>query len=264
MADIASDRLNFWDRRASLGLAAGTGDVNLKQLEINAILRALGDPATVLDAGCGNAYTLMELATQIPECKFFGFDYSSGMVDAGKQLINQEGLADKIYLCQGDLMEPPVEALQSLGAPAAGFECVYTERSLINLDRYEDQVQVIHALWNLTASGGRLVLCEAFSDGLNEINYFRESVDLPAIRPPWHNRYFTLDEIKTVLDPGLPGPEIVEFSGTYYFVSRVIHARSAFLAGNEPSYAATINLESLDLPALPLCGQSKIVIFRKP
>ena len=264
MNDITSERLGFWDSRSDLGLAAGSGDTNLKSLEIKALTHAIGRPRTVLDAGCGNAYALVSLALQMPSCHFFGFDYSSGMVQSGKQLISENELSSRVGVCQGNLLDLPLNALETLGAPSQGFDSVYTERSIINLDTYEKQAQAVRALWDVTASGGRLVLCEAFSDGLSQINFFRESVGLPEISAPWHNRYLTIDEVKNYLPDLETEPEIIEFSGTYYFVSRVIHARAASFEGREPSYDAPINLQSLDLPSLDVCGQSKVVVFRKP
>lgn len=263
MTDLSPDRLAFWNERSGLGLVAGSGDINLKALEIKAIHAAIGRAETVLDAGCGNAYTLVELSTLHPESKFFGFDYSAGMISAAKELIDERGVSEQIRVCQGNLVNLPLEELSALGVPDKGLDCVYTERSLINLDTLEQQVSSIQALWNLVASGGSLVLCESFLDGLREINEFRQSVDLSAIQPPWHNRYFSVSEVVNVLPDALGGGQITEFSGTYYFVSRVVNARAAFLEGIEPSYDAKINIQSLDISPLPVCGQSKIVVFRK-
>mgnify|MGYP006281901603 CR=1 FL=1 len=211
MTDISLDRQIFWNERSGLGLAAGSGDTNLKALEIKAIHKEIGHANTILDAGCGNAHTLVELSTLHPESKFFGFDYSGGMIGAAKQLTKERGVSEQIRLCQGNLMDLPSEELAALGVPANGLDCVYTERSLINLDTLDQQVSSIQALWNLVASGGSLVLCEAFLDGLHEINYFRQSVNLPAIQPPWHNRYFSVSELIDLLPDALGGGQIREF-----------------------------------------------------
>lgn len=179
-------------------------------------------------------------------------------------MINERGISEQIRVCQGDLLDLPLEELAALDAPSKGFDCVYTERSLINLDTLEQQASSIQALWNLVATGGSLVLCESFLDGLHEINDFRQSVDLPAIQPPWHNRYFSVSELVNILPNAIGNGRIAEFSGTYYFVSRVVNARAAFLEGIEPCYDASINIQSLDISPLPVCGQSKIIVFRKP
>lgn len=259
-----ANRLEFWDSRSTLGIAAGSGDINLKKLEINAIHKSLGRPSTVLDAGCGNGFTMISLAEKMGECCFFGFDYSIGMVKAGLETVREKKIGARVQICHGDLTKPPVDSLLSLGAPRAGFDVVYTERSIINLDSLEHQASSVQSLWELVSPGGKLVLCESFLDGLTEINFFRESIGLPRINPPWHNRYLSLDEIGSLLPSLDVRPDVIEFSGSYYFVSRVVHARDAFLNGKEPSYHSSLNIQSLDLPPLPVCGQSKIIVFSKP
>lgn len=263
MVSFNDERLDFWESRSSLGIAAGSGDINLKRLEIDAITKSIASPSTILDAGCGNGVTLSSLAFTFPDCRLFGFDYSEGMVNAAADLLKEQGLSHRASVCKASLLDSFPDALSKLKTPVPGFDFIYTERSIINLDNLEQQAQAIKSLWSMLRPGGRLILCEAFVDGLNEINSYREAIELPSINPPWHNRYLSLSEIDAILPCQDLAYEIVEFSGTYYFVSRVIHAREALLEGREPSYDAAINQQSLDMPSLPLFGQSKIIIFDK-
>ena len=237
MVDTPDRRLGFWESRSTLGFAAGSGDVNLKRLEIKAIHQSLGEPATVLDAGCGNAFTLVELASRLPSSRLFGFDYSAGMVKAGLELIQKNQLADRVDICKASLLDEFPSSLSALQIPSSGFDAIYTERSIINLDTFDQQCQAVSSLWGMLAHGGRLVLCEAFIDGLLEINSFRESVGLEKINAPWHNRYLSISEIASLLHDTDATYTVNEFSGSYYFVSRVVHAREAFLNGAEPSTA---------------------------
>jgi SAM-dependent methyltransferase len=259
----SSERLNFWDSRSSLGFSAGSGDTNLKHLEIKVLDKSIGECKYVLDAGCGNGITLASLASSHADCHFFGFDYSEGMVDAAKTLLTDEKFLGRVSLCQASLLDTFPLCLNSLRLPVGGFDCVYTERSIINLDTFDQQIKAIHSLWSMVASGGRLILCEAFLDGLSEINLYRNTVGLESIDPPWHNRYLSISELPQLLPHDSGTLEIVEFSGTYYFVSRILHARQAMLQNSLPSYDSAINKLSLDLPALPLFGQSKLIIIQK-
>ena len=266
MTDSYSERLKFWESRSGLGFAAGSGDINLKKLEINAITKVIGTLTSnsVLDAGCGNGFTIASLAETFPDKSFYAFDYSQGMVDSAHLLMRERGISDRISLCRASLLDELPAALQSINPPKNGFDCIYTERSLINLDTFDQQLQAVNSLWSLLAPGGSLVLCEAFHDGLVEINSYREAVGLPHITPPWHNRYLALSELSKLIRGCSQEPNIVEFSGTYYFISRIVHAREASLQGKEPSYEAAINKQAFDLPSLPMFGQSKIVIWKKP
>lgn len=261
--EISSKRLEFWNGRSSLGIAAGSGDTNLKKLEIDALRNCIKGASSILDAGCGNAYTLLQLSAESEALCMYGFDYSDGMIKSGKNLLNKNHMTHKVKICQGNLLSPPEKKLRELGSPATGFDVIYTERSIINLNSLKEQSLAISKLWDLLSPGGRLVLCEAFADGLKEINYFRQSVDLPEIESPWHNRYLSLAEIYELPIARFASPTVIEFSSTYYFVSRVINAHVAALEEKEPSYDALINLQSMKLPPLNVCGQSKIVIFQK-
>ncbi len=259
-----TNRLAFWDGRSTLGIAAGSGDINLKLLEIKAIQGHIQNYTNVLDAGCGNSYTLEALANEHKSVNFFGFDYSPGMVTEAQKYLIEKSLDERVKICRGNLLDPPFKQLQLLGAPKNGFDCVFTERSIINLNTLEDQISAILHLWKLLRPGGQMILCESFLDGLNEINYYRHSVGLSDITPPWHNRYLSLDELSTLLPQGALKLQINEFSGTYYFVSRVIHALYAFRRQTDPSYDDPLNIQSLDVKPLPVCGQSKVITFSKP
>ena len=263
MTDSYSERLQFWESRSGLGLAAGSGDINLKKLEINAIAKAIGTCTSVLDAGCGNGFTIASLAETFPERHFYGFDYSQGMIDSANLLMKERVISDRVKLCQASLLDRLPSALESIDIPKNGFDCIYTERSLINLDTFDQQSKAVHSLWSMLSRGGILILCEAFHDGLTEINSYREAAGLAHISPPWHNRYLTLAELEKLLPEYCQKPNIVEFSGTYYFISRVVHAKEASIQGEEPSYEASINKQAFDLPSLPMFGQSKIIIYKK-
>lgn len=128
---IDTERLEFWNSRAHLGLAAGSGDVNLKEIEMEAISKNLGAAKTVLDAGCGNSYTLLSIAVSFSKIKFFGFDYSSRMVEEGKALIKNQGLSNRIQIWQDNLLSISSASIKNLGFDSGSFDCVYTERSII-------------------------------------------------------------------------------------------------------------------------------------
>jgi len=262
-SNLFDDRLVFWNSRAHLDLAAGSGDTNLKMLEIRAISEHIGSKGKVLDAGCGNSRTLVALSKQFQGIQFFGFDYSPEMIKEGKVYIKGQDLQSKIFVCEASLLENSSELIDRLGVENSLFDCVYTERSIINLDSIDQQVKSIEMLWSLVCPGGKLILCEAFNDGLEEINFFRKSANLHPISSPWHNLYLNINELSDILLDNLKKSEIIEFSGSYYFASRVLNARMAQDMGSEPAYDTSINLCSMHLASLPVCGQSKLAIFYK-
>ena len=262
MNNISQKRLSYWNERSSLGYSAGSGDVNLKRLEVDTIKANIDKAKTILDAGCGNGIALYEIIRDLSNTNAFGFDYSEGMINKALELFKEKRVDNLIKVCVGDLLDPPESDLIKLGAPKSGFDLNYTERSIINLNTLDEQIIAIKNLWKLLKVGGKMILCESFIDGLNEINSFRSSIGIEDIKPPWHNRYLSKSEIN-LINPSDNIPEFKEFSGSYYFISRIVNAFEAKRKDTNPSYDDPMNLMSINLESLDVCGQAKLVIFRK-
>ena len=255
MVDDDLLRLEFWNSRATLGVAAGTNDISLKALEIENISRFLKGCRNVLDAGCGNGTTAISVLKNIPDIFVYGFDYSEVMIQEARRLGQAEGVQDRLCFEVGDLLSPPFQD--------NFFDVVYTERSLINLNGVEDQRKSIAALISKVRSGGRLVLCESFKNGLDEINSFRIPIGLEAIDQPWHNHYLRTEDLKHLIPECADLETISNFSSTYYFLSRVINAWLSKSSGVDPSYDAPINKLAYSLPSLGVCSQARMVVLKK-
>lgn len=219
MEKLATERLKFWDNRAKLGFAAGSNDVNIKALEIDALESQIPQEGKILDAGCGNGHTIKSIAVKRKNIEVMGFDYSPKMVEESRNLIKEAGIESRVSIVEANLMEMDTSKIE-----LNQFDCVYTQRSLINLDSFEDQIKAIRHLWSLVKTGGKLVLCEAFQDGLDEINKHRSLAGLDTISKPWHNTYLRCNDLQLISETLKSDHKVIEFSGTYYFVSRVIHA----------------------------------------
>ena len=70
-----------------------------------ATARMVRQNGTVLDLGCGSGRYLRHLAAVRPDLRIIGLDLSRPMLDAGRQLVLDEGLADRIELRQGDMTD---------------------------------------------------------------------------------------------------------------------------------------------------------------
>jgi len=255
MKDIEDSRLEFWNSRANLGLAAGSNDVNLKMLEMDNLCAHIKEAIDVLDAGCGNGATATKILQAFPDIILSAFDYSDEMVKATEKLAKEAGVSERLSVQTGDLLSPPFSGQK--------FDIIYTERSLINLDSFDAQMLAISRLSDRLKPDGRIVLCESFIDGLNEINSFRGPLGLGLIEPPWHNNYFDMDRLVKGLPSHLRIEAVDNFSSTYYFISRVVNAWLALQRGSDPSYDDPINKISFVLPSINVCAQTKIVIICK-
>lgn len=248
-----NDVLDFWNSRAGLGQWAGTRDVTAKQLEIEVIAGYVCDGMRVLDFGCGNGITAIELARRYA-VNVTGVDFAEQMVVAATELSQGQTLKGSVRFMTGNVENP---------APLGKFDLIYTERVLINLPDWPAQKQALGRILDLLADGGLFVMCENSQDGLDKINSLRERVGLPAVMPPWHNRYLRDAEVNEFVYPNTKLESINHYSSTYYFLSRVVNAWLAAQEGKEPEYEAPINQLALQLPPIGDLGQGRIWLWRK-
>ena len=244
----------FWNSRAGLGQWAGSRDVLAKQLEIEAIAAYVRDGMTVLDFGCGNGITAIEMSRR-HQVQVLGIDYAAEMVANAQQLASGQTLKGSVQFRVGDLTR--------LGEINERFDLIYTERTLINLQDWATQKAAIEGICQLLKSGGLFAMCENSQDGLDEINRFRRCIGLPAVTPPWHNRYLRDAELAELAIAGVRSEGCVYYSSTYYFLSRVVNAWLAEQEGKEPDYDAPINQLALRLPPLGNFGQGRIWLWRR-
>ena len=245
---------NFWNSRAGLGNWAGSRDVVAKQLEIEAIASYVKNGMDVLEIGCGNGITAIELARRY-QVNIQAFDYAEEMISAAKMMSATAPCRGNITFQTGDVLNLPDFNKK--------FDLIYTERVLINLPNWKSQHKAIEDICSLLSHGGVYVMCENSQDGLDKINFLRSRIGLTKIDPPWHNRYFRDCEIAEMKICGVVLEEINNYSSTYYFISRVVNAYLAAKQGVEPAYDADINQLALNLPQIGDCGQGRIWLWRK-
>ncbi len=244
----------FWDERAGLGEWAGTRDVIAKQLEMEAICGHVRDGMRILEVGCGNGITAIEIARRF-DVELTGSDFAPQMIAAANALLSGQTLRGQVCFEVGDVRD--------MSAFQHRYDLMYTERVLINLPDWNTQAQAIRHITDLLTPGGLYVMCENTQDGLHRLNALRCGIGLEAITPPWHNRYFREAELAGLTLPGITLENVEDYSSTYYFLSRVVNAGLAAQAGREPSYEDPINQLALRLPPIGDMGQGRIWLWRK-
>jgi ubiquinone/menaquinone biosynthesis C-methylase UbiE len=248
------DIRSLWNVRAGLGEEAGTRDIIAKQLEIEAISKYVVDGMHILDVGCGNGITAIELARRY-RVDLIGIDFAEEMVAAATAMAAREHLRGSVKF--------QVIDVRNLPGDLGKFELIYSERALINLPDWATQKQAIIDITNMLVEKGLYVMCENSRDGLGRINELRERIGLPRIDPPWHNRYLRDDEIEKIKISEVVLEDIIFYSSTYYLLSRVINAWLAGREGKEPDYDSPINRLALQLPPIGDLGQGRIWLWRK-
>ncbi|WP_285906375.1 class I SAM-dependent methyltransferase [Pseudodesulfovibrio pelocollis] len=246
----------FWEQRGSLGDSAGSQDVLAKKIEMKAISQYINDGMTILETGCGNGLTAIELATKF-KVTIHAFDYASSMITDAVKRQNEcsDRLLGKIIFQKKDITTELFDDTL--------YDIAITERMLINLSSWEDQEKIIRVITAKLKPGGRYLMCEASTKGLQEINAMRIGLGLSEINPPWHNLYIDDAKVEQLVIPGVILKQVDHFSATYYFLSRVVNAWLAKNDGIPPDYNAPINQLAAQLPPMGTCAQNKIWVWEK-
>lgn len=189
------------------------------------------EPATIMDVGCGNGYTLEHLSNQYHDHDYVGIEKSNELRALASSRFNAN---DRVNILEGDIRDSDF----SKGTTA---DIIICQRVLINLLAIKDQKK---ALSNIVASvkspnacgyGGTLLFIESFANPLARLNEARSEFDLPPIPPAHHNLYlpddfFEIPQLRPFRTDGLLMPP--NFLSTHYYVTRVLH--TIFTPPNKP------------------------------
>ena len=257
----------FWDTQArSHGASdlATAPDHHYRTLEIKSILRMIGSidkRETILDVGCGNGYSTVQIGKKFPEAMITGVDYSEPMIaEANKAVI------PNVEYFHGDVLS----LSRNKNIRGQQFDIVLSTRCLINMSTWEEQKAGIIEMLKMLAPGGRLIMVENTEAGLSSLNMLRYKIGLPAIHVRWHNKYLPQIEfnefMNDAVERGLFALEYVENIGNlYYIASRVIYAKLCKDQGIEPDYNSPINAIAAELPSLGVyyaCSPNFMFVLR--
>ncbi len=216
----------YWDERARAAAgepSATTNDVYLRDLEstvlLNELRPILADASVrILDVGCGDGKTTLDLAAQFPNATFLGVDFSSEMVISAKKNAAQSSRFCDVQFQVGD-----ARALHDVIGNSI-FDVILTSRCLINIVDREQQWLILKQFSEALAPGGYYFGTENFLGGQNNLNSLRRGLGLPEIEIRWHNLYFEEIEFLTYARKMFDSVELINFSSTYYFITRCVYS----------------------------------------
>ncbi len=236
---------DYWDQRAKdQPQAATTNDVYLRRLEAAALMSQLcsiGLPPEprILDIGCGDGSTTSVIASNFPNARLEAIDFSAEMID----LARSKSGSDRITFSTGD-----VRHLRDR-FPASAFDVISTNRCLINLRDKEEQYEALNQIRDCLTPGGYFIGTENFIGGQANLNSLRQSLALEEIPVRWHNLYFDETEFMDRSKKIFSEVELLNFSSTYYLVTRVVYSALCRKEGIEPGYEHPIYAIAASLPA---------------
>jgi len=256
----------YWNERANELAgepAATTADLYLRELEISVVAQTLNELSLIvggefLDVGCGDGYSTLKVAQQLPGHSFFGVDNSENMIrNAGMQLEALPELKERVAFAVGDVLE--------LGQVCANkpYDFVLTDRCLINLDSAESQYRAVARIAEQTKPRGYYIAIENFMEGHENLNNARRAIGLPEIPVRWHNLYLSQREFVQSVERFFEVIVFKDFSSSYYFATRVIYSKMCQMRGESPDYEHEIHQLAIHLPWTGQFSPIKMAVLRK-
>jgi len=263
---MVSDIRAYWEERARASEGrkqATTDDIHLRDIEIATLVgelrsAALPDGACLLDIGCGDGYSLLAVAEQVPGLRMVGLDYSDNMIALARAaLLGKPALHDRVELLSGDIL-----ALRECLADRV-FDAAMTMRCLINLRTDEEQTAAIQQIAAHIRPGGWYFGTENFVGGQNALNAVRRQIGLDEIPIRWHNHFFTEAALAAQFGAAFTSVELVNFSSAYYYATRIIYSKLCRVVGDTPDYDHPIHRFAPSLPAMGDFSPIKLIRARR-
>jgi len=247
----------YWEERASADNSAQstTQDYYLRDIEFRVVKGLIEQyrPASVMDAGCGDARTTARLAAEFESVKFVGGDYSESMVKNAQEVVKRSRIDNlRILLCN-----------ISLPFPIRQTEMIYSTRCLINLPTWELQQAAIKNIADALATGGLYVMIENFVEGQESFNQVRRDFGLPEIPVREHNLFFKRSLLLDFVSNYFEVLQELNISSTYYLVSRVIYSKICQGTGAAPDYFDKHHEYGSKLPFSGEFGPVRMVCMRR-
>ena len=240
-------------RAHGLKQSATMSDALTRRAEIDVILAHLRTGDTGLEVGCGNGSASIEIA-RAKRITLTCIDFSPELIALAKQQP-KKGVKGSIEFRQQDILtldERPK------------YDVVFTERCIINLLEWRDQKEALRRMAKSLKKGGRLVLIEAFADGLRELNRARTELGLPAIAPAYHNLHLEKEKVvEYFASQNVLLTEENNFLSSYYFGSRVIYPALAKAAKKQVVYNNAVGAFFSALPSVGNYSHIKLLAFTK-
>jgi len=249
-----------WDNKASTfgtDSRATHEDVFLRQMEIENLAKYLENNKNIVDVGCGNGYSTIELSKKYSEINMVGLDYSEKMIEVANDALKKENTKN-VRFQVFDILDDTTDLSEQ-------FDIAISERCLINLSSIEDQVKGLINISNLVKPGGLILLSEETIQAYNNINNLRKKVNLPDMAIQWHNLYLDIDIILNKVSHVLEFVKEDNFSSSYYIGTRFYKALFYESIGKDPGSDLTsiFNQSATLVPPLGDFGLLKIIVLKK-
>jgi ubiquinone/menaquinone biosynthesis C-methylase UbiE len=195
----------YWEDPSTVSII----DKNLHQIEIDTVCRHLLPTDSMADIGCGDGEATVQYAAKVARC--VGMERSEHLRAKAEKAAKERGAAN-LSIRSGDILDTSL--------PAACFDVILTQRVLINLASWEEQMQGILNVHRMLKPGGRYIMIENTSDAFLALNNVRVELGMAPIPQHWHNRFFDYHELIDFFRGKFQLLRHYDF-GLYYLLTRV-------------------------------------------
>ncbi len=245
-----------WERRGrKYGLSPSASWVDETMLHREGLIlgRYIKEGERVLDAGCANGYTTIQLA-RMKRIRITGIDYAASMVDYANQNLGRAGtLAGAVTFKVGNFL--------NLDFADNTFDKVITKRCMINLANNENQKQALLEAWRVLKPGGLFLVSEVSVQCSDKLNQLRTRLGLEAMTPLWHNCYIDEEDFLPFARNYFDIVDVNRFSSSYYVLTWAIY--SFFIRNGQRNYRSWFHRFSARVPQVGDWGLQKLFVLRK-
>ena len=252
----------FWTEQAlrhGASPSASWSDRPVLDLEVREIARHLAGGEHILDVGCANGYSTVQLAASC-DGHVRGVDLIPEMIIEAQRRLRAlpAELARRVEFDVGDIM--------TLNEPPESYDRVIVIRVLINLGDWERQVVALDQCARVLRRNGLLLLSEATVQGWSALNRFRREWGLPDIPVPPFNTYLDEERLIASVSAQWDMVDTSNFASSYYVATRVMKPLLARVADADVDVADPLmewNRWASLLPAAGDYGTQKLFVLRK-
>ena len=254
--------LDYWAEQALThgeSPDASWSDTPVIGMEIAELSKHLCEGDWVLDIGCGNGYSTVQLARR-HRISIRGLDATPDMIETARRRLQAGAheLRGEVEFAVGD-----ITALQESDGR---YNKVIVVRVLINLATWGRQQTALRECARVLKPGGLLLASEATLQGWRSLNEFRAEWQLPPIPMPSFNTYLDEEKVVECLASSMNLVGIVNFASTYYVGTRVLKpllAKALGLESKVPDPNMHWNRWFSQLPPFGAYGTQKLFLFQK-
>jgi SAM-dependent methyltransferase len=255
MDDKRQRMLEFWSERVkqySSDLRANTNDIWLREIEISCVQKIINsyNINNILDFGCANGYSTINLAKANPQCTFLGIDVNQNMIKAANEAT---GKFKNLKFKQIDILQ---EAINTK------FNFIYAIRVFQNIESENKQRDIFDKLFSLLEPNGYFYFIESYVEGYKQLNSDRARMDLPLLPIHPHLTLLT-DKFDNHILSKMHLLEKTSPSSSYYLITRLVYSYYAMLNDEPIDYNHLLHRIATLVPPIGTYGPQRAMLLQK-